>query len=166
MFRSDDQLMAQATGQGAFPIFPSAMDEFFANVGQISISFKRDSAGKVQSLVLHQHGDRVAPRISDAQADAAQGNKLGSIDAATLGNYVGRYQLSADAAFVVTLKDGQLLVKLANQQALPVYPSAKDKFFYRVVDAKLDFERDAHGDVTALVLHQNGADMRAPKVGK
>jgi D-alanyl-D-alanine-carboxypeptidase/D-alanyl-D-alanine-endopeptidase len=41
--------------------------------------------------------------------------------------------------------------------------SAKDEFFYKVVDAQLSFHRDATGKVAAVVLHQNGLDMRAPK---
>jgi hypothetical protein len=34
-----------------------------------------------------------------------------------------------------------------------------------MVDAQLDFERDADGKVIAVVLHQNGRDMRAERVG-
>jgi len=164
VFRVDGQLMAQATGQGAFPIFASAADEFFATVSGISISFKRDGGGQVGSLVLHQHGDHTAPRIDDVDADAQHGNKAVALDPATLGSYVGEYRLAPDAMFEVSVKDGQLLVKLANQPALPIYANARDKFFCRVVDAKIDFERDAGGKVVTLVLHQNGADMRAARV--
>jgi serine-type D-Ala-D-Ala carboxypeptidase/endopeptidase len=42
--------------------------------------------------------------------------------------------------------------------------SAKEKFFYKAVDAQLDFQRDAGGRVVAVVLHQNGRDMRAQRV--
>jgi len=44
-----------------------------------------------------------------------------------------------------------------------VYAKAKDHFFYTVVDAQLDFERDASGKIDALVLHQNGHAQRAPR---
>jgi serine-type D-Ala-D-Ala carboxypeptidase/endopeptidase len=40
---------------------------------------------------------------------------------------------------------------------------AKDKFFYKVVDAQLDFERDASGKVVAVILHQHGQNPRAPR---
>ena len=42
--------------------------------------------------------------------------------------------------------------------------ASKDKFFYKVVDAQLDFECDGSGKVTAAVLHQNGREMRAPRM--
>lgn len=164
VFRASDQLYAQASGQGAFPIFPGARDEFFAKVGDIAISFRRDNAGKVDRLILHQHGDRSAPRISDAQADAAVGEHAVTIAPATLANYVGHYRLGPNAMFDVALKDGQLMVQLTGQSAFPVFASARDKFFYRVVNAQIDFQRDANGKVDALVLHQNGVDQRAPRV--
>jgi serine-type D-Ala-D-Ala carboxypeptidase/endopeptidase len=63
VFRSSDELFAQATGQGTFPIFPSAVDEFFTRIAGISISFTRDSNGAVDGLVLHQNGDRKAPKL-------------------------------------------------------------------------------------------------------
>ena len=36
-------------------------------------------------------------------------------------------------------------------------------FFYKIIDARVSFERDAGGKVNALVLHQNGLDQRAKK---
>src|SRR5262249_42200384 len=36
-------------------------------------------------------------------------------------------------------------------------------FFYKVVDAQLHFELDPAGKAVAVVLHQNGRDVRAPR---
>lgn len=64
VFRRRDQLLAQATGQGAFPIYPSAPDAFFARVTELRIDFHRGADGSVRSFVLHQHGaDQTAVRI-------------------------------------------------------------------------------------------------------
>jgi serine-type D-Ala-D-Ala carboxypeptidase/endopeptidase len=172
-FQVNGQLYGQATGQSGFPLFASASDEFFANTSEISISFQRDSSHKVNALLLHQHGDHAAPRLSDAdafaasltEADAASGHKAVALDAATLAGYVGHYQLAPDAIFTVVLVNGQLLSQLTGQDPLPIYASAKDKFFLKVVDAQIDFERDASGHVVALVLHQSGADQRAKRTG-
>jgi hypothetical protein len=35
-----------------------------------------------------------------------------------------------------------------------------------VVEAALTFERDAEGNVTGLILHQNNMDQRAARVAK
>ena len=50
------------------------------------------------------------------------------------------------------------------RSAFPIFASAKDKFFYRVVDAQLDFARDADDKVVAVILHQNGRDRRASRI--
>lgn len=162
VFRNGDQLMAQATGQNAFPVFPSAKDEFFAKIAGISMSFKRDDKGKINSLVLHQNGDRTAPRLTTT-AKPASTNKAVELDADTLAGYVGHYEFAPQAVIAFTVKDGQAFVQLTGQPAFPIYASARDKFFLTVVDAKIDFERDAKGKVTSLVLHQNGMDQRAAR---
>ena len=73
-----------------------------------------------------------------------------------LGEYAGSYALAP--AFVLTVRQGPqgLLVGATSQQEAPVFASAKDAFFYKVVDAQLVFQRDARGAITGLVLHQNG----------
>ncbi|MES1168396.1 MAG: serine hydrolase, partial [Oleiharenicola lentus] len=58
---------------------------------------------------------------------------------------------------------GALFVQATGQQKLPVFASAKDEFFYKVVDARLSFQRDATGQVVGVVLHQGGHDMPAKK---
>jgi serine-type D-Ala-D-Ala carboxypeptidase/endopeptidase len=67
VFRMNDVLFTRATGQGAIPILPFAPDEFFAKVAGASISFTRDSMGVVNGLVLHQNGDRAAPKLSASE---------------------------------------------------------------------------------------------------
>lgn len=161
VFRINDGLFAQATGQGAFPIFPSAPNEFFAKIAGISASFTRDPKGVVNGLVLHQNGDRAAPKL--AASELPPEPKQIAFDASTLGDYVGRYQFDFGALLDVALKSDHLEAQLTGQPAFPIFASAREKFFYKIVDAQLDFERDAGGQIVAVVLHQNGRDMRAPR---
>ncbi len=161
VFRMNDGLFARATGQSAIPIFPSAPNEFFAKVAGISISFTRDPMGVVNGLVLHQNGDRAAPKLSASELPPEL--KEIALDAATVGDYVGKYRFNF-GMLDVALKSDHLEAQLTGQPAFPIFASATDKFFYKIVDAQLDFERDAGGNVVAVVLHQNGLDMRAPRV--
>lgn len=165
VMRQGDQLLAQATGQGAFPIFPDATDTFFAKITDIRIDFQRDGKGKVKSLVLYQNGhDMSAPKLDAAEAAELGGHKTVRLDPATLKQYVGRYQLAPGAVFDITLRNDQLSAQLTGQPAVPIYASAKDEFYYTVVDAQLSFKRDKQGKVDALVLHQNGADQTARRL--
>ncbi|MBT2118490.1 serine hydrolase [Dyella sp. LX-66] len=67
--RSDAQLKAQATGQGAFPVYPNAKDEFFTNATDVSLSFKRDAQGKIDGVVVHQGGDHPGRRLAPGEGD-------------------------------------------------------------------------------------------------
>jgi len=64
--RNGDHLFAQATGQGAFEIFPEADKEFFAKIGKIQISFHTGADGKATDIVVHQAGmNTPAKRLAD-----------------------------------------------------------------------------------------------------
>jgi CubicO group peptidase (beta-lactamase class C family) len=161
VFRENDGLFIQATGQGSIPIFPSAPNEFFAKAVRASASFTRDPNGVVTGLVLHQNGDHPARKLSASELPPEL--KEIAFDAATSGDYVGKYQFDFGVLDVV-LKGDHLEAQLTGQTAHPVFARAKDKFFYKAVDAQLDFERDGDGKVVAVVLHQNGRDTRAPRM--
>ena len=161
VFRMNDELFVRATGQNAIPIFPSATDEFFAKVAGISISFMRNPNGAVNELVLHQNGDRSAPKLSASELPAEL--REIDLDATTLGEYVGKYQFSF-GVLDVTRESDHLDAQLTGQSAFPIFANAKDKFFYKIVDAQLAFVRDAGGKVVAVVLHQNGRDVRASRM--
>lgn len=54
--RVGNHLSAQATGQGAFEIFPEGNREFFAKVADIQIAFETDAQGKATAMILTQMG--------------------------------------------------------------------------------------------------------------
>ena len=86
-----------------------------------------------------------------------------TLPVAQLPEYVGDFALTPAVGMNVTVQDGRLAVQVTGQPRFPVYASAKDKFFYTVVDAQITFQRDAAGHVTGIVLHQNGRDFAAAK---
>ncbi len=79
-----------------------------------------------------------------------------AIAPAELAQYAGQYALAP--TFILSVRQGPdgLLVGATGQPEVPVYASAKDSFFYKVVEAQLVFQRDAQGAITGVVLHQNG----------
>jgi CubicO group peptidase (beta-lactamase class C family) len=82
----------------------------------------------------------------------------------TLASYVGIYQLAPKVKLTMTLDGGQMMTQLSGQQRLQVFPEADGKFFLKVVDAQLEFVKDANGKVTDVILHQNGRDQKAPRI--
>jgi len=81
-----------------------------------------------------------------------------------LERYVGTYRFGQGAVFTVTRDGDQLSAKLVGQGAFPIYPQSPTEFFYKVVNAQLTFVTDAQGAVTAVILHQNGANITGPRI--
>ena len=54
-----EHLMAQATGQPKFELFPSSQTEFFLKVVEAQVTFVRDEHGKVTELILNQNGRKM-----------------------------------------------------------------------------------------------------------
>ena len=159
---TDGALFVQATGQGKLPVFPSAKDEFFYEVVDARLSFQRDAAGKVTGLVLHQNGlDHHAPR--GELPSSTPPRKEITLPAETLADYRGEFPAAPGFVLTVTVEDGAVFIQATGQGKLPVVASAKDEFFYEVVDAQVSFQRDAAGKVAGLILHQNGQDLPAKK---
>ena len=86
-----------------------------------------------------------------------------AIDPASLAAYAGRYPLTPRFVLTVTPQNGRLMVQATGQDAAEVFPESKTRFFYRIVDAQLTFEFGADGMASAVVLHQNGRDLRAER---
>jgi len=53
------KLMAQATGQPKFELFPSSETEFFPKVVEARVTFVKDEQGKVTELILNQNGRKM-----------------------------------------------------------------------------------------------------------
>jgi hypothetical protein len=47
---------------------------------------------------------------------------------------------------------------------LRLWAESETSFFLKEVDAQVEFIRDAQGNTTSLVLHQNGQNVPGPKL--
>ncbi|MES2041148.1 MAG: serine hydrolase [Pseudomonadota bacterium] len=158
-----DGLLAQLTGQPQAAVFPRKKDEFFYKVIEASLQFERDANGKILSLSLHQNGHASpATRIGDAAPEAAKRAEI-QIPAEQLKQYAGSYTLAPGFKLIISEKAGQLYAQATGQGSNAIFAEAKDKFFYKVVDAQLSFQRQSDGKISGLVLHQNGRDMPGPR---
>lgn len=164
---SGDKLMARLTGQEAARIYPSAKDHFFYRVVDAQIDFTRDADGAVNGLVLRQSGNNTTFVRTGTTAPPSgvveSYPPVVTLDPQTLKEYVGTYASASGYRFAVTLQGDVLLVQLAGQPAVQVFPSAKDHFYYKIVDAQIDFERGTNGLIKNLVLHQGGVTISADR---
>jgi D-alanyl-D-alanine-carboxypeptidase/D-alanyl-D-alanine-endopeptidase len=80
-----------------------------------------------------------------------------------LETYVGEYALAPTFVMSITREGDQLFLQATGQPRFPIFAETETRFFLKVVDAQITFEKDASGTVVELVLHQNGIDQRAKR---
>lgn len=86
------------------------------------------------------------------------------VDPKILETYVGQYQLTPTLTITITREGDKLYAEVTGQQKIEIYAESETDFFITVVDAQLTFVKDEKGEVTHLVLHQNGQNAPARKV--
>lgn len=82
---------------------------------------------------------------------------------AALSPYVGQYDLRKGQVLTITQKGNQLITQVGEYPPIPIYASAKNKFFYRLFDAQLEFELNDQNQVVKSIYIQNGEALVAKK---
>jgi hypothetical protein len=80
-----------------------------------------------------------------------------------LAQYIGSYELLPGFIITVSAEDGHLMAQATNQQKFEIYLKSPDRYSYKVVDAEIEFHRDAMGAVTSMTLFQNGRELKGMK---
>ncbi len=159
----DNRLTTQLTGQQQFPIFAESETKFFLKVVDAQVEFFMDASGAVTHAVMYQNGrERKVTRTSATVVEPPQRKEI-TVPATILSRYVGTYQMPFNAVLTVTLDGNQLMAQLTGQPAFPIFAESETLFFYKVVEATLEFQTDAGGTVTGVRLRQGQVDAVAPK---
>jgi CubicO group peptidase (beta-lactamase class C family) len=85
------------------------------------------------------------------------------VDPVVLAKYVGTYELRPGFTDTFTVEGDRLMAQATHQGKFPMFPESETKFFFKVVDAEVEFVKDTDGKVTGMVLHQNGHDLKGVK---
>jgi tetratricopeptide (TPR) repeat protein len=92
-----------------------------------------------------------------------QNEKL-EVPAEILKSYEGVYMLAPNFNITIRADGTALFAQATGQSEFEIFPKSETKFFYKVVDAQIEFFKDENGKVNRLVLYQNGREMPAKKV--
>jgi serine-type D-Ala-D-Ala carboxypeptidase/endopeptidase len=102
--------------------------------------------------------DPSAPLFSPPKED-----KEVHVDPKLFDGYTGQYPLAAAFVITITREGDHLFEQATGQPKFEIFPEGDRDFFLKVVNAQITFEVDSQDRATALVLHQNGMNQRAPK---
>lgn len=154
------QLTTQLSGQPALPLFPESERKFFLTIVDAQVEFVVDDQGRVTGLIQRQGGRTLqAPRISDTVLERT----AITLPHATLAAYVGKYEIKPGIELAISLDGDQLTSQLTGQAKTAVFPETETRFFLKVVDAQLEFFKDAQGAVTHVMLRQGPQAIKATR---
>jgi CubicO group peptidase (beta-lactamase class C family) len=151
-------LYAQLVGQPRFEIFPKSATEFFWKVVDAQVTFVKDSQGKVTKAVHHQGGQTInAPRLEDL--------KEAKVDPATYDAFIGKYDYGEGKTILTVSREGdRLFAQLTGQPKFEIFPKSPTEFFWKAVDAQIQFVKNDAGKITKAIHHQGGHTLEAPKI--
>ncbi|MFY9655910.1 MAG: serine hydrolase domain-containing protein [Methylocystis sp.] len=160
--RGNGALRARYPGGFAIPIFPCASNAFFARELGFSMRFKRDEKKDVIGLVMGGADEKDGRLSSKLGAEKFPPSPVETqLDAATLADYVGVYALDSETWTKISLEHDHLVEQTTAERPRKLSARAKDAFFLKDHDIRLDFERDASGKFVAMTRRGAGPDMRA-----
>jgi CubicO group peptidase (beta-lactamase class C family) len=156
--KEGERLYAQLGGQPRREIFPKSETDFFWKVVDAQVTFVKDKTGKVIKAVHHQNGLTInAPRLEDL--------KEVKVAAADYDVLVGKYDYGEGKTILTVSREGErLFAQLTGQPKCEIFPKSPTEFFWKVVDAQVEFVKDDKGKVVKAVHHQGGHTLEALKL--
>ncbi len=85
------------------------------------------------------------------------------VDPKGFDDYLGRYDYGG-AVCEITREGNRVFAQLTNQPKWEIFPSAKNEFFWKAVDAQLTFERNEKGEVVRGIHRQGGQTIKVAKL--
>ena len=90
--------------------------------------------------------------------------KTFALDPKVFDKYVGEYEIQP--TFVITFfrDGGKFMTQATGQPAFEIFPASETVFFLKVVEAEVEFVKDASGTVTGINLNQGGKKIFGKKI--
>ncbi|MDQ1347960.1 MAG: hypothetical protein QG573_1334 [Acidobacteriota bacterium] len=158
--RDGETLRLQRTGGDLHTLVAVGPDAFATGDGT-PVRFARGADGRVAALLVDQGigpvfrsmrtGEPVPPPLKEV-----------AVDTRAYAALVGVYALAPGFDIAITQEGNHLFAQATGQERLQIYPESTIRFFFKLVDAQIDFVLEG-GRASSLVLHQGGQHLPAPR---
>jgi len=82
----------------------------------------------------------------------------------TLNKYIGEYELMPNFIITVRIENDKLMAQATGQSEHQIFPMTQTKFYYKVVNAQIEFIMNDNGEVEKLILYQAGKELPGKKI--
>jgi CubicO group peptidase (beta-lactamase class C family) len=153
--RNGDEIIWHNGGTGGYRSFIGFSPR--TKVGVVVLSNTSTSAG-IDDIGLHVLDARL-PLVQPPKPHAEV-----TVDPNLFDGYVGAYQLAPNFVLTVTREANRLFIQATGQPRFEIFAEGPKEYFLKVVDAQLSFVTNAAGQATAVILHQNGANVTGQRI--
>jgi len=146
--------------------FPGDYDRFFqANLEQRLDHFSKLSQHASKGTLVHtsKSGHFIHSTEPELVVWAIQRVLSSAATHPELERFVGEYAIAPKVSMMIMRDGDRIFGQLTGQPAFQLYPESTTRFSLKVVDAQVEFDVDATGNVAGLVLVQNGRRLPGRK---
>ncbi|HKZ02582.1 MAG TPA: serine hydrolase [Pyrinomonadaceae bacterium] len=90
--------------------------------------------------------------------------KSSAVDPKVYDRYIGEYEVTPSFTVKIFKEGAKLMTQATGQPVFELFPEAEDKFFLKVVNARVSFIKDDKGQISGLIIHQGGRDVTGKKI--
>lgn len=155
--KEENQLFAQVSGQGKFPIFQSAPGRFYWKVVEATVEFITDAQGNVTHGHFEQGSFKVdAPKMKEIEAVKP--------DTTLFESFKGVYKYKEGTNITITSKNGKLYGEATGDANYELVPLSDTMFLVKELNANLTFKKDASGKVSSIHVKIAGDERDALRI--
>jgi CubicO group peptidase (beta-lactamase class C family) len=136
-----------------FNTYDSLAEAYVAN-GETALAM----ANYKKSLELNPQNNNAIEKLKRLESPAT------AINTNVYDGYVGEYEIAPTLIVKVYTEGSKLMAQATGQPVAELFPEGPDKFFLKVVDAKVSFTKDDKGTVSGLVIQQGGRELPGKKI--
>jgi len=156
--REGEVLVMQRSGRPPMRLKAFSQNGFYLPDAFDCFEFVVNGQGKAVSVNQYADGKELKqPRIGDAPAERS----AVKIANEAYDKRVGRYQLAPGFILELSREGDRYYAQATGQGKLEIFAASDTVFFARAVDAEVRFDGS---DSSQLVLHQNGQQIKAPRL--
>ena len=138
-------------------LVPMSETELLVEGTSVVLRFVLDEAGDLLHIEREEGG-------SITEAYPVEEEQEITVSADILEDYVGEYEYRAGMILTVSLEEGELFAQMTGQPRFGIFARSDTEFFWKVVEASVEFVRDESGAVEKVIHHQGPAVLHAPKI--
>ena len=160
--RSGATIAFQSAGAEKRDLVPLGPRAFVLPEGPLRFVFETDAKGAVTAFsIIRRSG--LADRFIRTAKPLPVERKAVTLDPKILDRYAGEFTVTPAFKLVITVENGHFLAQATGQPKFELFAESETRFFLKVVDAQVEFQLDAGGKVTGLILFQGGQKIPAQK---